>query len=187
MGMATTQTGPEADTRAWLRHFVRPLRPIFREVLVMSLFINLLALAVPVFSLQVYDRVIFHTGLSTLQGLAIGILFVIVFDNVLRQARGRIMQKAALRLDVGVGRELFGKLLALPLSDLESNHNAHWQALFRDTELVRNTLSGASALLVADFPFALLILAHPCSTVYFASEVYRFDSGSSRFWVLRSV
>ena len=157
--MATMQTGPEADTRAWLQHFVRPLRPIFREVLVMSLFINLLALAVPMFSLQVFDRVIFHRGLSTLQGLAIGILFVIVFDNVLRQARGRIMQKAALRLDVGVGRKLFGKLLALPLSDLESNPNAHWQALFRDTELVRKTLSGSSALLVADFPFALLFLA----------------------------
>ena len=157
--MATSQTGQETDTRAWLRHFVRPLRPIFREVLVMSLFINLLALAVPVFSLQVYDRVIFHAGLSTLQGLAIGILFVIVFDNVLRQARSRIMQKAALRLDIGVGRKLFSKLLALPLGELENRPNAHWQALFRDVELVRNTLSGASAILVADLPFALLFLA----------------------------
>ena len=138
---------------------MRPLRPIFREVLVMSLFINLLALAVPVFSLQVYDRVIFHAGLSTLQGLAIGILFVIVFDNVLRQARSRIMQKAALRLDIGVGRKLFSKLLALPLGELENRPNAHWQALFRDVELVRNTLSGASAILVADLPFALLFLA----------------------------
>ena len=123
--MATSQTGQETDTRAWLRHFVRPLRPIFREVLVMSLFINLLALAVPVFSLQVYDRVVFHAGLSTLQGLAIGILFVIVFDNVLRQARSRIMQKAALRLDIGVGRKLFSKLLALPLGELENRPNAH--------------------------------------------------------------
>ena len=56
-----------APTR-WLRDYTEPLRPIYREVLVMSLFINLLALAVPVFILQVYDRVIFHAGLTTLQG-----------------------------------------------------------------------------------------------------------------------
>jgi len=44
--------------RAWLKPFLDPLRPIFREVFVMSGFVNLLALAAPVFSLQVYDRVI---------------------------------------------------------------------------------------------------------------------------------
>ena len=147
------------DTRAWLRPFVRPLRPIFREVLLMSLFINLLALAVPAFTMQVYDRVIFHAGLSTLQGLAIGMVFVILFDHLLRQGRSRIMQKAALRIDVGVGRKLFDKVLAVPLSELESKPNAHWQALFRDVEMVRNTLSGPSALLVADLPFALIFIA----------------------------
>ena len=71
----------------WLRDYTEPLRSIYLEVLVMSLFINMLALAVPVFILQVYDRVIFHAGLTTLQGLAIGIVIVIVFDHVLRQAR----------------------------------------------------------------------------------------------------
>ena len=147
------------DTRAWLRPFVRPLWPIFREVLVMSLFINLLALAVPAFTVQVYDRVIFHAGLSTLQGLAIGMVFVILFDHLLRQGRSRIMQKAALRIDVGVGRKLFDKVLAVPLSELESKPNAHWQALFRDVEMVRNTLSGPSALLLADLPFALIFIA----------------------------
>ena len=40
----------------------------------MSLFVNLLALAVPVFTLQVYDRVIASAGISTLWGLAIGII-----------------------------------------------------------------------------------------------------------------
>jgi len=94
------------------------LRPIFREVLVMSFFVNLLALAVLIFTMQVYDRVIFKAGMSTLQGLVIGMALVVVFDNVLRQARSRIMQKAALRIDVWVGRKLVHKLLALPLATL---------------------------------------------------------------------
>ena len=143
----------------WLREHTEPLRPIYREVLVMSFFINLLALAVPVFILQVYDRVIFHAGLTTLQGLAIGIVIVIAFDHILRQSRSRLMQKAALRIDVGMGKKLFDKVLALPLHDLERRPNAFWLSLFRDIETVRNTLSGPSAVLLTDLPFALLFVA----------------------------
>jgi ATP-binding cassette subfamily C protein LapB len=96
--------------RSWLRPFLQPLWPTFREVAVLSLFINLLALAVPVFVMQVYDRVVFHAGLATLEGLVIGIIGVLAFDWVLRQSRARILQRVALRLDVTVGRSLFDKV-----------------------------------------------------------------------------
>ena len=140
------------------RRVVRPLWPTFREIFVLSFFVNLLALAVPVFVMQVYDRVIFHAGLATLEGLVIGILCVLAFDWVLRQSRARILQRVALRLDVSVGRTLFDKLLALPLTVLEARPAAYWQALFRDVEIVRNTLSGAAALMVCDLPFAVFFL-----------------------------
>ena len=149
----------EFVSRAWLRPFLAPLWPTFREIMVMSAFVNVLALAVPVFVLQVYDRVVFHAGLSTLQGLVIGMAAVLVFDYVLRQARSRVLQTVALRVDVMVGRRLFDKLMALPLQDLETQPAAHWQALFRDVDTVRNTLSGASAVLVADLPFVVLFVA----------------------------
>lgn len=124
----------------------------------MSAFINILALAVPIFTLQVYDRVVGHSGISTLQGLVIGMIIVVVFDYVLRQARSRVMQTVALRIDVQVGRKLFNKFMSLPLQTLEGKPSAHWLALFRDADTVRNTLSGASAILVADLPFAILFL-----------------------------
>jgi len=59
--------------RALLRPLVAPLWPAFRELIVLSTFVNLLALGVPIFVMQVYDRVVFHAGLATLQGLVIGI------------------------------------------------------------------------------------------------------------------
>ena len=145
-------------SRSWLRPFLRPLWSAFREVAVLSLVINLLALAVPVFVMQVYDRVVFHAGLETLEGLVIGIVCVLAFDWVLRQSRARILQRVALRLDVTVGRSLFDKFMALPLATLESRPAAHWHALFRDVDIVRNTLSGTSALMVCDLPFAVLFL-----------------------------
>ena len=147
-----------SEPRSWLRALLEPLKPTFREVLAISLFVNILALAVPIFTLQVYDRVIFSAGLSTLQGLVLGMGLVLIFDYVLRQARARIMQTVALRVDVLVGRKLFNKLMALPLQTLESRPSSHWTSLFRDVDVVRNTLSGASAVLLADLPFVVLFL-----------------------------
>lgn len=144
--------------RSWLCPILRPLWPTFREIFVLSFFVNLLALAVPVFVMQVYDRVIFHAGLATLEGLVIGILCVLAFDWVLRQSRARILQRIALRLDVSIGRSLFDKLVSLPLSALETRPAAYWHSLFRDVDIVRNTLSGAAALMVCDLPFAVLFL-----------------------------
>lgn len=144
--------------RSWLKPFLSPLKPIFREIVTMSFFVNLLALAVPVFVLQVYDRVVYNAGISTLQGLLVGMMLVLVFDYVLRQSRARILQTVALQVDVLLGRRLFRKLMRLPLQTLESQPADYWSSLFRDVDAIRNTVSGASALLIADLPFAMLFL-----------------------------
>ena len=119
----------------------------------MSAFVNIMALAVPVFTLQTYDRVIGHAGISTLIGFVIGMIAVLIFDYILRVARSRIMQTVALRIDVLVGHKLFTKLMELPLQVLEGKPASFWQSLFRDVDTVRNTVSGASALLICDLPF----------------------------------
>jgi ATP-binding cassette subfamily C protein LapB len=146
-------------SNAWLRPLLRPLRPVFLEIAGLSFFVNLLALAVPVFVLQVYDRVIFHAGLNTLTGLAAGMVVVLTFDFVLRQARARLLQRVALRIDIGLGRRLFESIAHLPLLMLERRPTGAWQALFRDADVLRNTLSGPTALLACDLPFIALFLA----------------------------
>jgi ATP-binding cassette, subfamily C, bacterial LapB len=149
---------PQPD-RSWLRPFLKPLRPIFYEMLTMSVFINIIALVVPIFSMQVYDRVIGKSGLSTLWGLVIGVSLVLLFDYVMKTSRSRIMQRVALRLDVEVGRKLFDKITSLPLNVLESKSSGYWQSLFRDVDLIRSTLSGPPAVLLADLPFTIIFFA----------------------------
>ena len=151
-------TMSDSSERSWLKPFLKPMKPVFREIVAMSLFINLLAMTTPIFTLQVYDRVIGSGGLSTLAGLVIGMFFVLIFDFILRFSRSRIMQRVALRVDVLVGKQLFDKLMAVPLDMLEAKPANHWQSLYRDVDTVRNTLSGASALLVVDLPFAFMFL-----------------------------
>jgi len=81
-----------------------------------------------------------------------------LFDFVIRIARSRMMQSVALKLDAEIGARLFDKMMLLPLRTLEAKPAAYWQQLFRDVDAIRNTLSGASALLLADLPFVLLFL-----------------------------
>lgn len=150
---------PVGETaKTWLKPFLKPLTPVFREVVAMSFFVNLLALAIPVFTMQVYNRVVNNNGISTLQGLVVGMILVLIFDYILRQSRARILQTVALRVDVELGRRLFRRLMRLPMQELESKPSAHWSSLFRDVDMIRNTLSGSTALLVADLPFAILFL-----------------------------
>ena len=146
------------DSKAWLKPILEPLRPVMRELLTASLFINLMALAVPIFVMQVYDRVIGHNGVATLEGLVIGVGILLLFDWVIRTSRGRIMQTAALRIDVEIGTKLFDKVMHLPLRALESRPASFWQTLFRDVDTIRNTVSGATATLLADLPFVLIFL-----------------------------
>jgi len=148
--------GPQP--KAWLKQLVAPSRSAFREVLLLSLFINLLALAVPIFTQQVYNRVIFYQGISTLLAMLIGVAIAIGFDFVLRLARARIMQRVALRIDVDLGRRLYDKISALPLATVEARPAGFWQALYRDAELVRNVFSGPTAVLIMDLPFAIIFV-----------------------------
>ncbi|MEC9345583.1 MAG: ATP-binding cassette domain-containing protein [Pseudomonadota bacterium] len=159
-------------SRAWMDDVLAPVRRRLGEVVAYSLLVNLLAIAIPVFVLQVYDRVVFHAGISTLQGLLIGVVVALAFDFLLRQGRARLLRGAAVEIDVTLGRGLYARLTAAPLPVLEGRPAAWWQALFRDADTVRNTFSGLSAVLVADLPFALLfgvviaVVAWPVAWVY---------------------
>ncbi|MBT6206039.1 MAG: ATP-binding cassette domain-containing protein, partial [Rhodospirillaceae bacterium] len=157
--------------KSWLKAILKPLAPAFREVMVMSLFVNLLALGLPVFVMQVYNRVVFYKGTQTLIALVAGVAIVILFDYVLRQARSRVLQKAALLIDVELGRALFNKVSALPLRMLESRPSNYWHSLFRDADTIRNMFSGPTAVLAAELPFIpifiviVFVIAEPIAWV----------------------
>ena len=147
-----------AKNRTWILPVITPFKEVVRELLIASFVVNILALVAPIFTMQVYDRVIGHNSMDTLIGLSLGVLLVVGFDYILRVSRGRILQTVALKLDVEVGERLFEKVMLLPLKHLESRPTSYWQQLFRDVDTIRNTLSGATALLLIDLPFLFIFL-----------------------------
>lgn len=128
------------------------------EAVSISLITNILAMAVPIFTMQIYDRVVVHKGITTLQGMVVIIAVVIIFDSILRFGRAKLFQRVGLQVDVELGRHLYKKISKLPLKTLESKDVSSWQTAFRDVETIRGTLSGPTLITALDLPFAFLFL-----------------------------
>jgi ATP-binding cassette, subfamily C, bacterial LapB len=153
---AAKPTAPPGD---WLKELLRPLRPAYMQAASLAFLINLIGLGAAVYALQVYDRVVAHAGYSSLVALSVGMLIAIGLDHVLRSGRAQLLQRVGLRIETEIAKRAFQRLQNLPALVLESRTPAYWQTVFRDVELVRNTCSGATALLLIDLPFLLLSLA----------------------------
>ncbi|MCI4661913.1 MAG: peptidase domain-containing ABC transporter [Neomegalonema sp.] len=131
---------------------------LFGRVALLSLFVNLLTLAVPVFVLQVYDRVLPHAGYATLHGLLIGIVALIGFDFILRHTRGQLLQRVAMLVDIGITRHLMARVTGLPTRELEARGDSEWRGVLRDADTVRDFVAGPPALLLVDLPFVFLFI-----------------------------
>src|SRR3990167_2317591 len=86
--------------RHWFWGAFRDQFPLYRDILAAALLINLFALALPLFSMNVYDRVVPNFAVETLWMLAFGLLLVLVIDYFLRVMRGYFVDLAGSRIDI---------------------------------------------------------------------------------------
>ena len=91
----------------------------FGEVILASLFTQMIALASPLFFQVVVDKVLVHRSLSTLDVLAFGMLAITVFDVLLNGLRTYIFSHTTSRVDVELGARLFDHPVGLPLGYFE--------------------------------------------------------------------
>src|SRR5690606_21025636 len=84
----------------WFWSVIAAHRRLYRDVLLAALLINMFALAMPLFVMNVYDRVVPNHATDTLWMLSLGIILVLCADAVLRSMRGWFIDIAASRTDV---------------------------------------------------------------------------------------
>jgi PrtD family type I secretion system ABC transporter len=138
------------------------LRKELRKVFVFSVFLNLTVLVVPLYMLQVYDRVLTSQSVDTLYlltALAFGMLGAMA---LVEMARAWVLVQSGTRLDGALNSLLFE--LALKRR-LEGESSTVSQPL-RDLEIVRSFLTGPGLPALFDAPWiplylAILFLMHP--------------------------
>jgi ATP-binding cassette subfamily C protein LapB len=128
------------------------------EVAAGSLVASLLAVAVAMFSLQVYDRVIPHQSEATLWVLAIGCLLAIVLEGALKLARSGLMDVAGRKIELAVQDRLMDRLLHLRAAPGARKPSQLFQAM-RDFGSVREFFTAGTIGSLTDLPFVLVFLA----------------------------
>lgn len=164
------------------------------DLVLASCLVNILALGPSIFSLQVYDRVVFYAGLNTLTALCIAMVIVIVLDFCFKQLRSKLIQRAAVNVDVALGRKVLRKVLRSRLRTLESLPMQKWLSYFGDIESCRNVFGGQPLISIIDLPFVILfaviiqIIAAPIAwVVWCVIPIAVFIALASSYSVRRAV
>lgn len=100
----------------WFWSVVRKLWPTYFIVVIGAAFINLIALASPLFTMNVYDRVLPNKALPTLWVLAIGMTIALVFDVLLKTLRSWLIDSAGRRADVLLASQIYEHVLGIEMS-----------------------------------------------------------------------
>ncbi|WP_447065805.1 type I secretion system permease/ATPase [Vibrio alginolyticus] len=141
----------------WLFAVVKEMSPWYRDLLIASFLINTLALVIPLFTMNVYDRVVPNQAFSTLWVLVAGVSVIIIFDWLLRKARGVVTDTAGKYIDNKLSSILFSKVMGMKLEHRPASVGAFARQL-QDFDSVRDFFTSASLVTLVDLPFTLLFL-----------------------------
>ena len=131
---------------------------IFRDVLLASLAIQLMALATPLFTQAIIDKVIVHQTHSTLAVVGFALAMFMVFSTVMTWLRQYLVIHTGNRIDAVLGSQVFGHMLRLPLRYFEQRPTGVIVSRLHGVETIRDFLSGAAISLILDLPFLLIFL-----------------------------
>ncbi len=130
---------------------------IYRDIMVAAFVVNVFALAMPLFTMNVYDRVVPNRAVETLWVLAIGISLMILGDLILRTLRAYFLDWASARIDVKLTARIMEQVLGIRLEQ-RPNSVGSFASNLRSFETVRDFITSATITTLIDIPFGLIFI-----------------------------
>ncbi|BCX79005.1 type I secretion system permease/ATPase [Campylobacter sp. 19-13652] len=146
----------------WFWGTLNRSKKIYIDVLLASFIINLFVLASPLFTMNVYDRVVPNNAVETLWVLAIGVAAVYIIDLFMKFIRSYFLEMAGKKSDIIMSSLLFERVLDMQLSNRPKSIGSFAQNL-KEFDTVRGFFSSVSIAAIVDLPFTVIFLL----TVYF--------------------
>ena len=143
---------------SWFIPVVVKYRKLLGEVLLISMVLQLIGLATPLFFEVVMDKVLVHHAMQTLNVIAIGLICATAFEAILSGIRTYVFSITSSKIDVELGARLFQHLLTLPISYFEARRVGDSVARVRELENIRSFLTGNAMTLLLDLLFSFVFL-----------------------------
>ncbi len=149
-------------THPYLSEIVKSYKKGFRAVVIFSFFINLLMLAVPIYLLQVYDKIIPNHSSDTLYFLSVAVVVALITLATLELLRNTILAKLGVWFNLKLGNHLLGSSI---LGASKSQENASVNSL-KDLSKLREFTTSSAVTSLLDLPWvplyiAILFFIHP--------------------------
>jgi len=143
--------------RSWFRDTLKRSRWLYADAIAASLLINIIAMAAPLFVMNVYDRVVPNQAESTLWVLAIGITGAYVFDLILKMLRSLCLDLAGKKTDLIISATLFERIVGMAMKFRPARVGSFAQNI-HEFQSLRDFLASLTLTSLIDLPFTLLIL-----------------------------
>jgi ATP-binding cassette subfamily C protein LapB len=142
----------------WFWSTVVRLWPTYVQILIAALIVNILALAAPLFIMNVYDRVLPNQAIVTLWVLAAGMGLALTFDFLLKMLRGVLIDAAGRRADVLLASRIFEQILNIKLEERPETAGA-FASHIDQFEIVREFFTSNTLSTIIDILFLGLFFA----------------------------
>jgi PrtD family type I secretion system ABC transporter len=125
----------------------------FGFAFIFSFFISIFMLAMPIYSMQVLDRVLSSGSIETLVFLSLIILVLFIFLGILTAIRSAVF----IHIGNWLNKKLSPLLFDNTLENQETNKNINSQNL-RDLQILKSFITGPNLAILFDAPFAIIYL-----------------------------
>lgn len=153
----TQATMPDQGEDHWFFGPFLRYKSTYYKVLVAALFTNMLSIVVPLYSMNVYDRVVPNHAGQTLLVLSSGVLIALLFDFILRFLKGYFLDVAGKNVDKKLSHKMVDKILGLRLDKMQMQTGSLISQV-RELETLREFLSSSTIVTLVDIPFSIIFL-----------------------------
>lgn len=143
----------------WFLPAIQKHRKVLIEVFIASFFVQLFALANPLITQVIIDKVLIQRSASTLDVLGIFLLGVALFEALLTSLRTYLFVDTTNRIDMSLASEVIDHLLRLPLSYFERRRVGELAGRINELESIRQFLTGTALTVVLDAVFSVIYIA----------------------------
>ncbi len=148
---------PVPKSAHWFWSALKINRGIYGHIILGTLVINLLALVVPLVTMNIFDRVVANAAFTTLWTLASGAAIAAIFDLLLRTVRAIMIDRASARSDVLLANRIFSHVLGARLLGRQASVGVQANTL-REFEALREFFNSATIAALGDLPFLALFV-----------------------------
>ncbi len=137
---------------------IAPFKKEIKKVFLLSFFINILTLMIPLFVMFLFDEK-FYISLKGdgLFNLAV-LVTVVCFNFLFRYERASVVNFILRSIDSNVCNGILEKVFKIPAKKMEKKNDAFWHSVFSDIDVIRNGLSGSYIINLFDIPFVVLFM-----------------------------